>query len=85
VGCFDTVMVPCPSCGEKYQAQSKSGPCKLVTYELTEAPGDVLDDVNRHAPFTCEKCHATFDVALEYAECKHCGHLAPTKPVPTLI
>ena len=65
MGCFDTILVPCPKCGEKCQAQSKSGACILETYELIEAPEDVLEDVNRHAPFECEECHTSFEVIVK--------------------
>lgn len=64
MGLFDSVMVPCPSCGTKEEFQSKSGPCLLDTFELEEAPEDVLLDVNRHSPITCSKCGAKFGVAI---------------------
>ena len=61
MGVYDTVFVPCPDCGEVYPAQSKSGDCLLQDFELNEAPHDVMADVNRHAPFTCE-CGCVFEV-----------------------
>jgi hypothetical protein len=64
VGCYDSVMVPCPKCGEKSEFQSKSGDCCLSYYDLQEAPADVLLNVNRHAPNTCEKCGTLFQVEL---------------------
>lgn len=64
MGMYDTVLVPCPTCGEKYPAQTKGGPCYLTEYELERAPSDVLSDVNRHAPFTCDACGAVFTVRL---------------------
>lgn len=63
MGCFDTVMVPCPKCGTEDQFQSKGGDCLLREYSLAECPDDVLSDVNRHAPNTCEKCGTVFEVA----------------------
>jgi hypothetical protein len=65
MGMFDIVMVPCPTCEERAEFQSKSGDCTLETYLLEEAPDDVLDDVNRHAPKTCDKCGALFGVQIE--------------------
>lgn len=62
---YDTIYVPCPSCGAKIAAQSKSGDCTLAEYELDEAPSDVLLDVNRHAPFECGECHRLFKVKLK--------------------
>ena len=64
MGCYDTIFVPCPTCGQKYPAQSKSGPCDLDDFELVDAPFDVLENVNRHAPFCCS-CGTKFAVELE--------------------
>jgi len=64
MGMFDTILIPCPRCGAKYEAQSKSGDCILAHYELSETPVDVLADVNHHAPFACESCGAVFAVQV---------------------
>jgi len=62
MGCYDTVMVPCPSCGNREPFQTKSGECLLKEYDLEDAPQEVLGDVNRHAPYDCQKCGASFYV-----------------------
>ena len=67
MGCYETIMVPCPKCGERAEAQSKSGPCQLGVFNLEDAPPDVLYDVNRHAPFTCYKCGQVFAVQLDFS------------------
>lgn len=64
MGMYDTVLVPCPLCSKEYYAQSKSGPCRLNEYELDSAPPEVLENVNRHAPFTCETCETVFFVRV---------------------
>lgn len=66
MGMFDSVMVPCPRCGEKVECQSKSGDCSLACYDLADAPVDVLYDVNRHAPHKCynKDCGIYFTVDL---------------------
>jgi len=65
MGCFDTVAINCPKCGEGQDIQSKGGLCSLSYYEsLAATPSDVLSDINRHAPFTCEKCGCRFDVKV---------------------
>lgn len=65
MGVYDTVLVPCPKCGEVEQFQSKSGECLLDEYTLEECPEDILLDVNRHSPYTCEKCNTAFAVSIE--------------------
>ena len=62
MGCFDTILLPCPKCGEIYEAQSKSGECLLHVYEVKDAPPAVMENVNRHAPFACFKCGTVFRV-----------------------
>jgi len=64
MGLYDTVLVPCPACGENYPAQTKSGPCELAEYALADAPFEVLLDVNRHAPFRCGMCDTQFHVSF---------------------
>ena len=61
---YDSVMVPCPKCGRESEFQTKSGPCLLRTYSLKNAPTDVLEDVNRHAPNFCPDCKTRFMVEL---------------------
>ena len=72
MGMFDSVRVPCPKCGAVWFAQSKGGDCILRTYDLADAPVDVLSDVNRH-PMTCEECGEGFRV-----EVKAFGFVVPT-------
>ena len=62
MGCYDTILVPCPKCGDLYEAQSKSGDCLLQVYDFEDTPLDVMANVNRHAPFTCSNCRAVFHV-----------------------
>lgn len=64
MGVFDSINIPRPKCGKRQEAQSKSGDCILATYEIENAPTDVLADINRHAPFTCEKCGTVFEIKL---------------------
>jgi hypothetical protein len=62
MGCYDTVLLPCPECGKIYDAQSKSGDCLLRVYNFNDAPDDVMSNVNRHAPFVCFECGTVFHV-----------------------
>lgn len=63
MGMYDTVIVPCPACGKDEFFQSKSGECILLNIDLKDCPDDILSDVNRHAPYTCE-CGTVFEVDL---------------------
>jgi hypothetical protein len=65
MGSYDKVLVPCPKCRLKVEFQSKGGPCDFLTYELHEAPEDVLSDINRHSPHICTNCKTKFGVSLE--------------------
>jgi hypothetical protein len=62
MGCYDSILLPCPKCGEIYEAQSKSGDCLLKIYDFKDTPEDVMENVNRHAPFTCFGCGTIFHV-----------------------
>ena len=45
MGCFDSVMVPCPECGELTEFQTKAGECLLTEYSFEDAPAALLVDV----------------------------------------
>ena len=62
MGCYDSILLPCPKCGELYEAQSKSGDCLLRVFDFDKTPSDVMKNVNRHAPFTCFNCGEIFHV-----------------------
>ena len=71
MGCYDTILISCPNCGEEEGAQSKSGECRMQTMSLQEAvdsDDDCIWDVNRHAPHKCFGCGCTFEVSLEVDE-----------------
>ena len=53
MGLYDSIYFSCPRCGDRIEAQSKSGDCNLSSYEYDSVPRDVAEDANRHAPFTC--------------------------------
>ena len=68
MGVYDTIMIPCPKCGELFEAQSKSGECTLKLLSLEEEVKNsdlALYDINRHAPFFCDKCGTSFYVAIK--------------------
>lgn len=65
MGMYDTILVPCPKCGEKGYFQTKGGECTMEDYEFERAPADAMSDVNRHGPHECVKCGTWFEVAFK--------------------
>ena len=65
MGTPDDVRVPCPACGAIEYFQSKGGECAMLTYNLADAPNDVLSNVNRHSPYRCRSCGTWFAVDEE--------------------
>ncbi len=66
MGMYDSVMVPCPKCGERSEFQSKSGACTLAVFSLECAPDVVLfglGDSTEH----CAKCGTHFTVEISGA------------------
>lgn len=63
MGMYDTVIIPCPTCGVEHEFQSKGGDCYLRVFTLENCPDDVLGDVNRHSPADCE-CGTSFKVDI---------------------
>lgn len=72
MGMFDTIIVPCPECGKEEEFQTKSGECILdiVKLEDCDISNDMLHDVNRHSPYTCENCNTVFDVDISTRKSK---------------
>lgn len=62
MGCFDSVMIPCPMCKHDSEFQSKGGDCIQSYYTLENAPDNVLSDIDRHSPNTCFNCGTVFGV-----------------------
>jgi len=47
MGMFDSVVAPCPKCGEPVMFQSKAGPCELKEYPLDCVPPEVAANIHR--------------------------------------
>lgn len=41
MGCFDSVIVNCPKCGEEIEFQTKSGMCQLKRYSIDHVPVEI--------------------------------------------
>lgn len=67
MGLFDSVMLPCPDCGIRNEFQSKGGACELETYDETNAPADVMTDINRHSPVKCTQCGTLYHAKVSFS------------------
>ncbi len=56
MGMYDRILAECPKCSSEVEFQSKTGPCILSIFKLTEAPPDVMEGVNSCSPLSCDKC-----------------------------
>lgn len=66
MGAFDSVLVPCPECGQEQWFQSKGADypqCREFTLE--ECPADVMSDINRHTPYRCSGCETYYSVKFK--------------------
>jgi hypothetical protein len=59
MGMYDSVMVPCPSCGKQVEFQSKEWDCQMDRWSLEEAPAKVKFDI-MNEPNHCEACDNWF-------------------------
>ncbi len=64
MGMFDSVMVPCPSCGTVNEFQSKGGVCGLREYTLETAPVDVLGGMTYYTE-QCKNCGAEYRIQVK--------------------
>lgn len=46
MGCYDSVWVRCPGCGEKVEFQSKAGACLLRSYDPSSVPPEIATDLD---------------------------------------
>lgn len=77
MGCYNTIVIPCPECGTTHEFQTKSGSCGMKTYHISNVPledfaGIVGDSVE------CEKCGTVFGVPEETKPRQNLSHLVTT-------
>ena len=62
MGCYDTLIMPCPRCGAAVYEQVKPG--YMNTYTFGEDP---IQDQEFIGEYTCDNCHKSFALELESA------------------
>lgn len=63
MGCYDTVRMMCPHCGEIIEVQSKGGKCNLETYSERRVPIGTADYIDGKK-VTCESCKKESEVQV---------------------
>jgi hypothetical protein len=64
---FDSVIAPCPKCGEDLEWQSKAGECLLNRYPVTMVPMEIAADVDKEWAY-CEACKESFQLRLPFQQ-----------------
>lgn len=64
MGCFDTIILRCPSCRSRMEIQSKAGPCNLDTYTLSSCPPAILGDLHDYTD-QCVNCNRSFVIKVQ--------------------
>ena len=61
MGLYDTVRLQCPKCNTKNSFQSKGGECLMFSYDASDAPFNVLMNIDRHGATQCRHCETWFE------------------------
>ena len=64
-GTFDTVMVPCPSCGITVDFDTQKGPCNMERYMVTDAPPAIAGALHARTE-TCKRCGTIISLHVAY-------------------
>jgi hypothetical protein len=80
MGLFDSVLAPCPHCGNRIEFQSKEGECCMNVYNIDAAPTEVLTDVLNDPAYCrhCEKWSALYDPTFP-------PNAQPPRPNPRMV
>lgn len=55
MGMFDTVLIPCTSCGKNVEMQTKDGECALREYTTEDIPWNLAYSLDGRSE-TCQHC-----------------------------
>lgn len=64
MGMYDEVSLKCPTCGHLCYVQSKVADCTLRTYEQSDVPAIIAEDINEQDVY-CEECKNTSSVVTD--------------------
>lgn len=69
MGCYDEVIITCPSCGEYHTEQTKWGDCMLRTYMLESAPLELVAAMKHYSDndeLYCEHCSEPIEIGVNF-------------------
>ena len=61
MGLYDEVDIACPKCSRINYMQSKAGDCDLKTYNIRNAPPEILTSLAKNT-FVCYECGSTVGI-----------------------
>ena len=77
------IAVPCPKCQTKnWFLVESAGDSSGESYDISNAPMDVLEGINKNGPVTCGQCQTEYAVKLTL-EMTITSTEAPKPPEPT--
>ena len=69
MGCYDTVIITCPACGEKIPYQTKAYICELKEWPLESAPTILIGDIEWSMELgnfiECPRCEKKLIVSVQ--------------------
>ena len=71
MGMFDSVWFKCPSCGEQFEEQSKSGRYCLDSYDSDSVPPAIAASLDGSIA-KCHNCEDEYEIKVnipQYVEC----------------
>ena len=69
MGMFNTILVPCPNCGEEIEFQTKSGTRMLERYNISRVPEEEVRGILGRTT-ECIECGYTIEIEVIQKEHK---------------
>ena len=64
MGAYNTILVPCPKCGDEVEFQTKSGSCDYQSYKLNLAPIEDVTGIKGEIE-ECPNCRSRVTVDIQ--------------------
>ena len=70
MGVYNTILVPCPECGNEVEFQTKSGDCSLTTYSILCAPYEEVKGIMGRNNY-CRECNTEVTIGRDPRDFSH--------------